>query len=345
MAERNQKIDMMRFIAAFFVITIHSHDFFTADYTVPIARFAVPLFFMISGYYYFQTKNTKKMKKRIKSILMLILESCIIYFIFFETEAIIGAENVFQRVIEGYSINTFFNLIFLNKFMTAYHLWFLPALLFCYIIGYYAYKKKIIKFFYALIPVLLVIHILFGTYSLAFSELKLDLVYFRNWIFTGLPFFFLGAFINEYYSSNKFKIPDFALYTGAVIFTITTVLESRFLCDYMNLQELYLSTPFLALTLFLLAVKPPTDRTLNCRTVNFLAMLGREYSLYIYILQIIVVLVIERSLEYFSSALKSIFYFTMPVLIMLSTLVLSIAYVKLKSAVKSAFKRKLNYPS
>ncbi|MBO5427455.1 MAG: acyltransferase family protein [Prevotella sp.] len=48
---RNHSIDILRLVCAFLVILLHVGTAYYS-YTEPIARSAVPLFFMLSGYFY-----------------------------------------------------------------------------------------------------------------------------------------------------------------------------------------------------------------------------------------------------------------------------------------------------
>ncbi len=54
--ERNYNIDVARFIFAFFVVIIHV-PLIGADYLMPLARCAVPFFYMISGYFLFSNDD------------------------------------------------------------------------------------------------------------------------------------------------------------------------------------------------------------------------------------------------------------------------------------------------
>ena len=49
---RNLGVDILKFLCAFLVVMIHAPIQGVSQYTTPIARIAVPIFFMITGYYY-----------------------------------------------------------------------------------------------------------------------------------------------------------------------------------------------------------------------------------------------------------------------------------------------------
>ena len=67
---------------------------------------------------------------------------------------------------------------------------------------------------------------------------------------------------------------------GVILFSITTIMENRFLIHY-NLnapRDHYISTTLLSVSIFLLALKHRSEKE------NFLSVVGRRDSAYIYIL-------------------------------------------------------------
>ncbi len=67
--QRNYSVDILRFLCAYLVITLHIHTPYSA-YTEPIARCAVPLFFMMSGFFG---------KAKIYRLLKIIVLSTLVY--------------------------------------------------------------------------------------------------------------------------------------------------------------------------------------------------------------------------------------------------------------------------
>ena len=57
---RNLGVDILKFLCAFLVVMIHAPIPGVSQYTTPIARIAVPIFFMITGYYYSNTVKSGK---------------------------------------------------------------------------------------------------------------------------------------------------------------------------------------------------------------------------------------------------------------------------------------------
>lgn len=160
-----------------------------------ISRFAVPFFFMVSGYYsYFKDKNKalNKYKSRTAKLIKLLIISNVIYFIYFLITNQINFQNLYLSI---FNIKNIFNVLFLNVSPTAIHLWFLQALIYCYIIYTVLIKtneSNLTKFF----PLLLIISLFIGEFSqkLGFT---FPPTFYRNFLLMGLPFFTLGYMIND----------------------------------------------------------------------------------------------------------------------------------------------------
>lgn len=84
---RNFFIDTVKAVAALFVICIHtSYPSAIGEYVVAICRIAVPLFLLISGYYYPMTVERNNTISYYKKILVLTFFSSVFYFIVNSTE-------------------------------------------------------------------------------------------------------------------------------------------------------------------------------------------------------------------------------------------------------------------
>ena len=135
-----------------------------------------------------------------------------------------------------------------------WHLWFLPALLYCYLLFALAARFQICKQAYVLIPVLLLVHFGMEEFStLLFPEKHFRVMQFRNYLFTGFPFFMLGHLIHrhqeklEAWFAGKKVLLLYGMVAGG---GIASLLEYR----YFGKLELFLGSVFMAVGLFLIAI-------------------------------------------------------------------------------------------
>ena len=77
--KRNTTIEFVRIIASFFVLICHVH--FPAPYKVSsmaVARFAVPFFYMVSGWFLFSPEDSREViQKRIKKVIGFAARFCL----------------------------------------------------------------------------------------------------------------------------------------------------------------------------------------------------------------------------------------------------------------------------
>lgn len=105
--------------------------------------------------------------------------------------------------------------------------------------------------FYA-IPILLLTDLILGKYSLLFLDREFPVIYVRNFLFVGLPYFALGACLKKY-SDKISKIKYYYWLIGGILFSLTSLMEKWVLLylDKNPGREHYFSSTLLALCLFL----------------------------------------------------------------------------------------------
>ena len=183
--ERNGSLDALKTICAFLVICIHiPFPGIVGEIITPLARIAVPIFFMITGYFY--NKEDKKQFKQMKKIIILIILSNLLYFI----PNIVTTENMSNI----FSVKKCLEFIIFNESPFASHLWYLNALLYVLIIVYFADKLKIRKFLYYVIPILLIIDLILGKYSILLFGQQFSYIIVRNFLFVRITILFNRKF-------------------------------------------------------------------------------------------------------------------------------------------------------
>lgn len=279
MKKINHSLNVLKFFAMFGVICIHTITEVTNSLSLIIIQLsscAVLIFFMISGFYsYYEdnSKATEKYKTRLIRLVILTAISNILY-LFVSTNVIRGLlANNYLIILTR--VPSLFDFLILN-IGTAFHLWFLFALLYCYILLMILLKLNVSpKKLYILIPVLLLINLFLGEFLLC-NGITVSLFYYRNFLLTGLPFFMLGYFIHNKYDKIIPKISNKQLFGLLILVLCFFIIE---LSITKTSAVLNVSCIFLTLLLFIYCVKNPN--TLNLKVIGWIG--GTLYA-YIYIL-------------------------------------------------------------
>jgi surface polysaccharide O-acyltransferase-like enzyme len=176
-------LDFGRFVAVTFMIFIHLNSGTPPGNALEeLARFAVPYFFMVAGY--FQRSPDTDISKNFLKICSRLLKPyvfwLICYLIFFHP-----------------SLDKFLNLKFdigiIIRGGPAYHLWFLPSLMLCSImLETVQYLKLNATFVFAIAFALYVSGLALGPYYNAWSHMGRFGWDIRNGPFFGFPFMVLG---------------------------------------------------------------------------------------------------------------------------------------------------------
>lgn len=212
---RVASVDSMRFIAILSVVAIHTTPFFLSSgefnslyyylyITIDqLARFAVPFFFAISGYFYGVKVNKGACplltaKKMLMKLAVLYLGWCFIYVMPYNLSMIHGngllgpVEFAYTSLINA--IEDPVNFIFEG---TKVHLWFLMSLMICTLITAILLKKSNISTLFYISLVLYIIGVLGKSYSATQLGFEIDFNT-RNG-----PFFGMLLFVTGYWLSSK----------------------------------------------------------------------------------------------------------------------------------------------
>ena len=134
-SQRNQSMEVCKFIASLFVVFIHAPFPGTlGSFADCLARFAVPMFFMITGYFNFEA-SSQQIVRRIKHLLLLFLIGALFRQL---------CECICIELSDGSTIahlrsllpemQEVFKLIILHIPPYTGNLWYLAAILTCYLI-------------------------------------------------------------------------------------------------------------------------------------------------------------------------------------------------------------------
>lgn len=243
-----------------------------------LARWAVPMFFLISGYFSYG-KKADTVKRRIQRMFGLFVLANGVYFLWklanLRMEGILSVRAV-QSLFAGEPL---LKWLIWNQSPFMGHLWFLGALLYCYLFYALLVHKGWEERCYPLIPVCLTGNLLLGV-ALPVLGQEISFLYVRNFWLTGLPFFLWGHWFARQEGQGRLRIRDSYCLAGIVVGAGLSMAE-MFLSGG---AELYLGSILIAAGLFLLAIRHP-----DWGRGSLLEHIGERDSLSIYLWQMILI--------------------------------------------------------
>lgn len=291
---RYKGLDILKCLCAFLIVNTHvlnrtdcsTVEMFLKDFD----RIAVPIFFMITGYFYENTCRNNKEKSQIKKIGLLWLTGNVIAFAFEAVLFVIKGGAFSEYISECFTIRNIVYMILVNPSPFQGHLWYLSAILYVLIIASVINRIKLKKYIIKMLPVisvlLLVVGIIIGRYSIIILNMNPSVVCSRNWLFDGIPCFCTGYLINmhkEKISNIIQKYPGRTIIL-CILLTVSTMAEGFFvnkLSGEENSGNILITTLPLATSIFCVFL---FGKFTDGRISNIMAVTGREYSTWIYIL-------------------------------------------------------------
>jgi peptidoglycan/LPS O-acetylase OafA/YrhL len=287
--KRNKTIDLFRLVCAVLVVFIHfgrsigiSRGGATGVITnciYALAVLAVPLFFMISGYFLYNKNPTKIRQNAKKSVIKLLKIFVIWQVAYFVFTGVLNGDFVEQ--VSSLSIYNFWNLLFFNQpLLDGLVLWFVLALLYSAGLFYLMSSIKRFDILFMVGAFGYALGLIFVQYSSFFHLVPIDADLFQlSWFMQGLLFVSVGFYIAKYQDKLlNIPIKKFAI-SAAVIFLayIFEILVLRSL-NVPTVSSVFL--PILAGMILLFAIRQPR--------VDFwkLSSVGLKYSLYIYLIHV-----------------------------------------------------------
>ena len=280
----NKTLYGIKMVAAVFVIFIHS--VFPGMFGIlmkNIARFAVPLFFIISGYFW-KTPELNlggaqaKIKKRIVKTCRLAAYSMAIYLLFNIGLYILRGESGFLSVF--LNIKNWMTLILFNYTTPLFgvgHLWYIFALAYVYLVVTIIEKRGTWQLAYIISAMLLFIAVVLECVAV-FSSLSVPGYLYRNWFFTGIPLFAFGRWISDH--EEQIEKMNIVVLLGVYIAVLGA--ETYFFKDSFELM--FCCAIPLCLILMKIAIEKPN--------ITVLSDLGKKYSQWVYVYHYLFVIVV-----------------------------------------------------
>jgi len=201
--QRNQTLECCRILAAVFVVFLHVPFPGMLGKTVNcLARFAVPLFFAISGYFSYGA-GPEKLLRRFGRILLLELTGIGLTVLWQCALAVSWGGSVWMCLRDLIPTgDVLAGWLLWNADPFAGHLWYLSAMAACYgVLWLYTLafrgKKTEYRTLYAISGILLAAHFAMANFS-RFTGISVVYVIYRNAWFFGIPMFSMGIFLRQY---------------------------------------------------------------------------------------------------------------------------------------------------
>lgn len=310
---RKSGLDFLKLFCSFLVVCIHRpFPEPTGAIATAIASMAVPVFFMITGYFYSVTKDHHKEIPQIKKIGSYFLYANVLFFFLKLGDFFLEKKTVLGFFRDDFAPNALWTFLFLNESPFHGHLWYLGAILYVLVIVFWVDRFWGREKLYPVIPVLLITGLLLGNYSLLVLGKEFSSVLSRNFIFLGLTYFLIGDLLSKFHTKCKSR----NLLWLAVLFAMLILLE-RYLLDTFNMNTAanhYLGTAFLALFAFLAALNS-ADHSDN-RFYKWCCFAGSKLSLNIYILHPIFAAAFVKAISFVNNvSIKTVLRYSSPFLV------------------------------
>lgn len=276
-------LQVLKFICALLVVQLHIYSIL--QYSLePITHVAVPIFFMISGYFMVSSNGTLSSQKIVRiaaKILKITVIAAVAYILF---DIAVGAifNDKLQAAIWEYTDPDYWTYGIIFGSIGAIHLWYLTAYLQALMFIYLLLKIKWLPLpaiLFLMIPVGIIINLLIGSYSFMFFDNSFPLVIHRNSLTIGIPCVALGIALRMY----EQHFPSQKKIFICLIASIIALCLEHFLFEHNSGAILMLTLPVAVLTfVFFLRLN------LSSKPFQILGLWGKQHSLNIYLWHLMV---------------------------------------------------------
>ena len=283
-------IDVLKCVAAYMVVIIHfvntgkgtNTEIFLSQLCNAQERAAIPVFFMITGFFYGSMIKRGGLEKHIKKILILTIIATLFYVFYIGALFCLYEGTLAEYIRKTFSSQKLIEWVFLNNAPAGIHLWYLYAVIYVLILMRILDKLGGAKLLYIL-GIGCFAALLIGNYTMVSPTVP----YTRNFMFAGLPFVLLGrtialpTFTNITNRLSKAHLICLLL-VGVLFVTVELVIREYVLLFDNPMLDYYTFTPIVAIALFLLALKSTNLNSFEQK----LSTIGLKYSTYIYIVHV-----------------------------------------------------------
>ena len=317
-SETNHLLDCIKGIACICVVFIHVHfPGQIGEVISHLSGFAVPIFFMTSGYFVYNCTNIV-LKKRVKRILWLSAWTTALYWIIINfIKYFLKQQYVCQGGTDVLLLMTRFIFLQDVDFSGGFHLWFLWALFWSYIIAMVINHFDLWGRAYHVLPFLIILKVILAALREYYG---LDFHSTAN-ISTAITYILIG----HYLAANRDKVKMVTNHKLIFFIILGFIIRlGMFLHPVYDFTQL--GTIMASVAIFTLAVNNK-DFVISKK----LEIIGYRYSLNIYVFHILVSNVLTK-IEIIAGIHDNMLVMaTQPILVVLSTLVLALAIHKIST--------------
>lgn len=272
--KRNTMLNLLKGFACIGVVLIHvTFPGMIGEIIKFASAYAVPVFFLIAGYYAFG-KNEDTIKRRLIKIVKIFIFA---YFVFFIFNALIAFKNdeIMEWLASNYTIKELAKYVLFCTIGFAIPLWYLIAQIETYIFWYFTVKLKKENLIVRILPILFILQVILTS----FCETN-ELAWFWkiNFVTRSLTWFALGYYLHTVPEEKINKFSDKEIIACALIGLTIVIIPIAF-----GLKIKFSSVGYIpyATALFVMALKH-AEKSI-CKPLEYL---GDKLSLWVYIFHV-----------------------------------------------------------
>ena len=323
-------LNALKLLCAFMVAGIHI-PFVGDAYLDPIYRIAVPIFFLISGYFLIDGSGqlgTVRICRALKKSILLTIYANIVYYIFNAVIFKIYRYSFWKTLVEGGTISTV--------------LWYMTAYIQALAVVWIFVKLKLSNFLPLLVPIGIFLNLFFGTYYwLTFDDIPTvcfdggepnSLFLSRNFLTVALPCMVLGMWIRV----RRLSFSTVKLCIATILLAMAVYWEKDMV---MSVGEaglygdiVFMTIP-LSVSVFLLALNMDG----KSQVIRLMGYLGKRHSVNVYLYHCMMYLILGVMMYHSSVDIPHEYYWKLPVI-----LILIVTFSALYDTIKKTINKRLS---
>ena len=346
--DRNTTLNLFEFIAACLIIFIHIH--FPDPFGTLInglARFGVPLFFTVSGFYLIKPDMDKdalrkKLKSRIFRVSKLLIFSFIIYFILGMITSVFGStsQGIVEYLKSTFSWKSILLLIVCNNPLVQTVNWFMIALIYSYLIIYifaslFLHKDWIKYLLSGLLLFWIAFRMIVCQFNLSLFGIDLsNRVLYGNWFANGLLFINFGMILNKY--KDKLANISYKVLIPLLIICLIVQPLELYIFDYKlhYVISYFIGNILCVFTIIALSIKNPNILS-NSKFINQKG----NYTMFIYIFHPAIITIVNFAIKKLGLESNVLISWIAPIIVLILAVASAMIFNKLLCFIKD--KRKL----